>query len=130
MNLLGFCISFIFILSMKAGKGFFVAGLFCFLFYCYLCFFFWCNLTDKFIIFVLFCEFILIGTRAIDCSVEPKNNEGRLRKNLFCGYDKTSRPILTDGAISVKIKMIIKAFEYDHLLSKLTVSSWLAMVSQ
>lgn len=71
---------------------------------------------------------MLAGIEAIDCNIEPKNNEGRLRKNLFCNYDKTSRPSLSDGPISVKIKMILKSFEFDHLVSKLTVSSWLAMV--
>lgn len=73
-------------------------------------------------------SFRFAGTEAYDCNVEPKNNEGRLRKNLFCNYDKTSRPSLIDGPISVKIKLILKAFDFDHMTSKLTVSSWLAMV--
>lgn len=74
------------------------------------------------------CMFNILGTAAIDCSVDPKTNEARLRKNLFCSYDKTSRPILTDGPISVKVKMIVKAFDFESLSNKLTVSSWLAMV--
>lgn len=60
--------------------------------------------------------------------MEPKNAEGRLRKNLFCDYDKDNRPILTDGPITIQFKMIIKGFMFADLDGKLTVSTWLAMV--
>lgn len=74
------------------------------------------------------CIFEILGIAAIDCSVEPRTNEARLRKTLFCNYDKTSRPILTDGPIAMKIKMIVKSFAFDDTSNKLTISSWLAMV--
>lgn len=63
----------------------------------------------------------------MDCSLEPKNTEGRLRKMLFCSYDKDSRPILaTDSPILIKFKMIVKSFLFNS--DGLTVSTWLAMV--
>lgn len=65
---------------------------------------------------------------AVDCNSEPKNTEGRLRKKLFCGYDKANRPILNDGPIMIKMKMIIKGFDFDDFGGRLTVSTWLAMV--
>lgn len=68
------------------------------------------------------------GVEAVDCKAEPKNAEGRLRKNLFCDYDKDNRPILSDGPITIKFKMIIKGFYFNDIDGKLTVSTWLAMV--
>lgn len=72
-------------------------------------------------------EFVLIiyaGVDAVDCRAEPKNNEGRLRKFLFCGYDKDSRP--TDDKITIQLKMIVKGFDF---FGRLLVSSWLSMVN-
>lgn len=66
---------------------------------------------------------------AVDCNAEPKTTEGRLRKKLLCGYDKSSRPTLNEGPIMIKMKMIIKGFDFDDYGGKLTVSTWLAMVS-
>lgn len=37
-------------------------------------------------IFFLFVQ----RAEAIDCNAEPENNEGRLRKFLFCSYDRES----------------------------------------
>lgn len=65
---------------------------------------------------------------AVECNVDPKNNEARLRQRLFCNYDKDSRPTLNDGPIMIKFKMIIKGFMFDDANGKLTVSTWLAMV--
>lgn len=77
----------------------------------------------------LFLYFSLIArVDAVLCNVEPKNTEGRLRKNLFCNYDKENRPILTDGPILIKLKMIIKGFAFDDTAGKMTVSTWLGMV--
>lgn len=73
---------------------------------------------------------ICIEVDAVDCNSEPKTNEGRLRKKLFCGYDKSSRPTLNDGTIMIKVKMIIKGFDFDDFGGKLTVSTWLAMVNK
>lgn len=66
---------------------------------------------------------------AIECDLEPKNNEGRLRKDLFCGYDRENRPILTDGPIKIRIKMIVKGFTFSDTEGTLTMATWLAMVS-
>lgn len=66
------------------------------------------------------------GVDAVDCEAEPKNNEGRLRKSLFCDYDKDNRPALTDDPFTIKFKMIIKGFSFDS--NTLKVSTWLAMV--
>lgn len=68
------------------------------------------------------------GVEAVECDHEPKNNEGRLRKTLFCGYDKDNRPTVTDGPITIKFKMIIKGFNFNDLDGKLSVSTWLGMV--
>lgn len=69
------------------------------------------------------------GVEAVECDKEPKNDEGRLRKQLFCGgYDKESRPITIKGPITIKFKMIIKGFNFDDNSGKLTVSTWLGMV--
>lgn len=65
---------------------------------------------------------------AIECDLEPKNNEGRLRKALFCSYDRENRPILTDGPINIRIKMIVKGFTFADDQGTLTVATWLAMV--
>ncbi|XP_055295202.1 neuronal acetylcholine receptor subunit non-alpha-3-like [Sitodiplosis mosellana] len=59
--------------------------------------------------------------------MEPKNDEGRLRKTLFCNYDRDNRPILRDGPITIRFKMIIKGFTFSDTDSKLVVSTWLAM---
>lgn len=72
--------------------------------------------------------FQFAGVEAIDCNAEPKNNEGRLRKTLFCNYDRDNRPILRDGPITIRFKMIIKGFMYSDTDGKLIVSTWLAMV--
>lgn len=66
---------------------------------------------------------------AIECDLEPKNNEGRLRKDLFCGYDRENRPILTDGPIKIRIKLIVKGFTFNDNQGTLTMGTWLAMVS-
>lgn len=71
---------------------------------------------------------VFAGVEAVDCNLEPKNNEGRIKKAIFCNYDKSARPTLNDGAIKLKFKMIVKAFNFDSMNNKLTVSSWLAMV--
>lgn len=68
------------------------------------------------------------GVEAFECDKEPKNDEARLRKNLFCGYDSDSRPILTNGPITIKLKMVIKGFNFNDNDGKLTVSTWLGMV--
>lgn len=60
--------------------------------------------------------------------MEPKNNEARIKKAIFCNYDKSARPTLTDGLIKLKFKMIVKGFNFDSTSNKLTVSTWLAMV--
>lgn len=75
-------------------------------------------------IFIVF----FAGVEAIDCNVEPKNNEARIKKAIFCNYDKSARPTLTDGMIKLKFKMIVKGFNFDSSSNKLTVSTWLAMV--
>lgn len=64
-----------------------------------------------------------------DCSIEPKTTEGRLKKRLFCNYDQTSRPSAGTGPIVLKIKLIVKGFNFVDYENKLTVSSWLAMVT-
>lgn len=79
-----------------------------------------------FCFFVVFC--FCAGVEAIDCTLEPKNDEGRLRKTLLCGYDKDNRPTTADGPILVKFKMIVKGFNFEDVESKMTVSTWLAMV--
>lgn len=71
---------------------------------------------------------ICLGVEAVECDREPRNNEGRLRKNLFCGYDRDNRPTLTNGPITIKFKMIIKGFTFSDNDGRLTVSTWLAMV--
>lgn len=65
---------------------------------------------------------------AIECDLEPKNNEGRLRKDLFCNYDRDNRPTLSDGPITIRIKMIVKGFNFADDQGTLTVATWLAMV--
>lgn len=62
--------------------------------------------------------------------MEPKNNEARIKKSIFCNYDKSARPTLSDGPIKLKFKMIVKGFNFDSTSNKLTVSSWLAMVNE
>lgn len=71
---------------------------------------------------------VFAGVEAIDCSVEAKNNEARIKRAIFCNYDKNARPSLTDGPIKLKFKMIVKGFNFETSSNKLTVSSWLAMV--
>lgn len=63
-----------------------------------------------------------------NCNVEPKTDEGRLKKRLFCNYDKYSRPTVGDAATIVKIRLIVKGFNFNDQENKLTLSSWLAMV--
>lgn len=60
--------------------------------------------------------------------MEAKNNEARIKRAIFCNYDKNARPSLTDGPIKLKFKMIVKGFNFETSSNKLTVSSWLAMV--
>lgn len=49
---------------------------------------------------------------SIDCDVEPKNNDGRLKKNLLCKYDKSVHPSLTNDPITITLKMILKGFTF------------------
>lgn len=65
---------------------------------------------------------------AVECDSEPKNNEGRIRKAILCSYDKTTRPVIGDGAIEVKLRLIVKAFSFSDSDNRLTISSWLSMV--
>lgn len=48
--------------------------------------------------------------------MEPKNNDARLKKSLFCKYDKTTHPSHTNDPVSVTIKMILKGFTYVSLV--------------
>lgn len=68
------------------------------------------------------------GAEAVQCELEPKNNEGRLRKDLFCDYDRDNRPKLAEGAITIRMKMIVKGFTFDDQQGTLAVATWLAMV--
>lgn len=68
------------------------------------------------------------GLEAVECDAEPKNTEGRLRKNLFCGYDRDNRPTVSGGPITIRFKMIVKGFTFDDITGKLSVATWLAMV--
>lgn len=73
---------------------------------------------------------LFAGAEAVDCNVEAKNNEARIKKAVFCNYDKSARPTLTDGAIKLKFRMIVKGFNFDSISNKMTVSTWLAMVNR
>ncbi|KAJ6649282.1 Neuronal acetylcholine receptor subunit alpha-7 [Pseudolycoriella hygida] len=64
---------------------------------------------------------------SIDCDLEPKNNIGRLKKSLLCKYDKSAHPSVTDSAVTVSLKMILKGFVFDDHGKVLYVSSWLSM---
>lgn len=66
---------------------------------------------------------------AIDCNIEPRTTEGRLKKRLFCNYDRNSRPSAGTGPTVLKVKLIVKGFNFEDLENKLTVSSWLAIVT-
>lgn len=68
------------------------------------------------------------GVEAVECSIEPKNNEGRLRQKLFCEYDRENRPTLTDRPITIRIKMIVKGFTFADEQGTLSMATWLAMV--
>lgn len=92
-----------------------------------------CFLDSNFFLFFFFFVFLVrlffwSGVEAIDCNLEPKNNEGRLRKDLFCNYDRDNRPILADGPITIRIKMIVKGFTFSDDQGTLSVATWLAMV--
>lgn len=71
---------------------------------------------------------VFAGVEAIECNLEPKNNEARIKKAILCNYDKSARPTLTDGPIKLKFRMIVKGFNFDASTNKMTVSTWLAMV--
>lgn len=62
----------------------------------------------------------------VDCNIEPKSKEGRLRKHLFCEYDKSDRPTFSDDPTIIKIKMILKGFEFVSIylfLNRLSLPS-------
>ncbi|XP_037040197.1 neuronal acetylcholine receptor subunit alpha-2-like [Bradysia coprophila] len=63
---------------------------------------------------------------SVNCDIEPKNNDGKLRKSLFCKYDRTVHPALNGDAVTVTLKMIVKGFSFDEHEKVLLVSSWLS----
>lgn len=82
----------------------------------------------------LFSTIILISIigclRALECDMNPKTTEGRLMKDVFCDYDKSIRPVKDlKNATIVKVKMILKSFDFDEQDDKITINSWMAMVS-
>jgi hypothetical protein len=50
---------------------------------------------------------------SISCDGEAKNTEIRLRRKLFCNYDKSVRPVNNyRNKTMVKMKMIVKTFKF------------------
>lgn len=49
---------------------------------------------------------------SINCDLEPKNNDGRLRKRLFCNYDKSVHPSKFGLPVNVNLKMVLKGFSF------------------
>lgn len=90
------------------------------------------KINFRFISFYLYSWicFVFCGQKvdAVECDLEPKNNEGRLRKDLFCDYDRDNRPTLEDKPITIRIKMIVKGFTFDDSQGTLIMATWLAMV--
>lgn len=81
----------------------------------------------------LFSTIIIISIigflRALECDITPKTTEGRLMKDVFCDYDKSIRPVKDlKNATIVKVKMILKSFDFDEQDDKITINSWMAMV--
>lgn len=62
---------------------------------------------------------------AIDCSIVPRNSEGRLRKAIFCAYDKSSRP---DEKISIVMEFHTASILYDESQNQLHFSSYFIAV--
>lgn len=49
----------------------------------------------------------------IDCDKEAKNDESRLRKELFCRYDKSVRPVENHNKTTyLRMKYILKNFDF------------------
>ncbi|KAG5675643.1 hypothetical protein PVAND_005531 [Polypedilum vanderplanki] len=65
---------------------------------------------------------------SIDCSVKNEQNiESKIKYKLFCnGYDKTMRPVNDHKTItSVRVKMMIKSYDYDDHYSSMTINTWM-----
>jgi hypothetical protein len=61
---------------------------------------------------------------SIDCNVnEESNMERKIKHKLFCnGYDSTIRPVQDHKTTtSVKVKMMIKSYDYVSELTQLTL---------
>ena len=58
---------------------------------------------------------LLLGVYSVDCDLDPKTDEGRLRKNLLCKYDKENRPSLNGSATIVTMKMVVKGFNFVNI---------------
>lgn len=65
---------------------------------------------------------------AVNCEMDQITTEGRLRKKLFCNYDKDNRPTLTGDPINVNFTLLLTGFLFEDADGKLTVSSWMHMV--
>ncbi|XP_059617709.1 acetylcholine receptor subunit alpha-like 2 [Phlebotomus argentipes] len=70
------------------------------------------------------CEFC----SAIECDKVPKNDELRLKKDMMCNYDKSVRPMGgSKNATTVKVKMILKSYDYLDYANSITVSVWMVL---
>ncbi|XP_033321167.1 nicotinic acetylcholine receptor alpha9 subunit isoform X1 [Megalopta genalis] len=52
-----------------------------------------------------------------------------LKNHLFCGYDRTVRPVLSHKEVNnVTIKLIPKILEFDEMNSKMVLHSWMTLL--
>lgn len=63
---------------------------------------------------------------AINCSLEPRNNETRLRKAMLCNYDKTKRE--DKDQLEINLYLMIVSFSYHLYESSSTTSAYLSTV--
>lgn len=59
---------------------------------------------------------LLNSVISVDCDLEPKNNDARLKKSLLCKYDKSVHPSLSNDPVIVTLKMILKGFTFVSLV--------------
>lgn len=79
--------------------------------------FYWLNEKCRFKSTDAFNVFLFNAVISIDCDLEPKNNDARLKKSLLCKYDKTAHPSNNNEAVNITIKMIVKGFLFVRLVN-------------
>ncbi|GAB0094325.1 Neurotransmitter-gated ion-channel ligand-binding domain [Sergentomyia squamirostris] len=81
----------------------------------------------KILVFVILISLLDLSA-AVECDKTPKNDELRLKKDMLCNYDKSVRPLGgSKNATLVKVKMVLKSYDYLDYSNKIDVLVWMVM---